>query len=70
MSLKNEELKKATKNLILFKTKFQEKTQNQEKIWTGENTKSNVYIKKIRNQIDIIKTAQSEFTSLSNKLSN
>lgn len=70
MSLKNEELKKATKNLILFKTKFQEKTQNQEKIWTGENTKSNVYIKKIQNQIDIIKTAQSEFTSLSNKLSN
>ena len=70
MSSKNELIKTASKNLILFKTEFVNKTKNQEEIWTGENTKSNVAVKKIHNQINSIKTAQKEFSSLANKLNN
>ena len=70
MSSKNELIKTASKNLILFKTEFDNKTKNQEEIWTGENTKSNVAVKKIENQINSIKTAQKEFSLLANKLNN
>ena len=58
----------ANKNLRMYKGRFLEKTKNQEKIWTGENTLANESLVEIKKQIGIIQNAQAQFNTLSKKL--
>ena len=68
MTVVTRTVKEANKNLHMHKARFQEKTKNQEKVWTGENTLAHESLEQIKKQIGIIQSAQTQFNALSNKL--
>lgn len=68
MTMVTKKVKEANNSLRMNKARFQEKTKNQEKIWTGKNTIAHESLEEIKKQIGIIKAAQGKFNSLSNKL--
>ena len=61
-------IKSACKRLKSLESTFQTQHKKQEEIWVGENTKSNALMKRLDSKINIIKTAQNEFQSLSKAL--
>jgi chromosome segregation ATPase len=68
MTMITKKVKEANNSLRMNKARFQEKTKNQEKIWTGKNTIAHESLEEIKKQIGIIKAAQGQFNALSNKL--
>ena len=68
MSAVTRTAEEANKSLRMYKGRFLEKTKNQEKIWTGENTLANESLVEIKKQIGIIQNAQAQFNTLSKKL--
>ena len=68
MTLVTRTVKEANKSLRIHKARFQEKTKNQEKVWTGENTLAHESLEQIKKQIAIIQSAQTQFNALSKKL--
>jgi len=68
ISVELNKIKSACKRLKSLESTFQTQHKKQEEIWVGENTKSNALMKRIESKINIIKTAQNKFQSLSNAL--
>ena len=61
-------IESAVKKITLLESSFQLKNKKNNKIWIGENTKSNELIKKIEDQISEIYKGQTQFKTLSDKL--
>jgi hypothetical protein len=68
ISVELNKIKSACKRLMALESKFQMQHKKQDEIWVGENTKSNALMKRLESKINIIKTAQNEFQSLSKAL--
>ena len=70
MSAELNKLKSAVKRITVLESSFQLKNKKQDKIWIGENTKSNELMKKIEYLINDINNGQTEIQVLSGKLNN
>ena len=68
ISVELNKIKSACKRLVALESTFQMQHKKQDEIWVGENTKSNALMKRLESKINIIKTAQNEFQSLSKAL--
>jgi predicted nucleic acid-binding Zn-ribbon protein len=68
MSGELNKIKSAVKSISVLESSFQLKNNKNNKIWIGENTKSNALIKNIEEQINKIYKGQTQFRILSAKL--
>ena len=68
MSSELNKIKSAVKSISVLESSFQLKNNKNNKIWIGENTKSNALIKNIEEQINKIYKGQTQFRILSAKL--
>ena len=68
MSGELNKIKAAVKRISVLESSFQLQNKNKNKVWIGENTKSNALIKNIEEQINEIYKGQTQFRILSAKL--